>query len=87
MVLIYNRFAYLFQLDMAETSDSLLNGSKSAEYPQTESLSVTEYASNPSAPELHPTKPRAPPLVPKEFLAPDGYPDVCGQNPRKMASC
>ena len=52
------------------------NGAASSEFDQVNGLSVTEYAANPLESELHPPKPNAPPLVPKAFLAPDGYPDV-----------
>ena len=44
--------------------------------PQSNGLPVTEYAADPLPSEVQSTKPKAPTLVPQEFLGPDGYPDV-----------
>lgn len=40
------------------------------------SLSLTEYSTNPSPPSLTP-KPSVRSVVPEEFTLPNGYPDVC----------
>jgi threonine dehydratase len=52
---------------------SIPDGRKSPTTPDASGLSLTEYAANPSPPELEKAPPKA--LVPPEFLLPNGYPD------------
>ena len=58
---------------MAELAS--VNGQATSKAPTTHGLSVTEHAANPLPSESHPTKPKASPLVPEEYLGEDGYPD------------
>ena len=57
----------------------LVNGVSRPVTPHRNTLSMTEYSTNPSPPSEHETsKSKLRGVVPDEFILPNGYPDVCG---------
>lgn len=58
-----------------DASPPVTNGTRTPQTPKHHSLSMTEYASNPTPPSERASRPAALSCIPEEFILPNGYPD------------